>query len=1407
MKKPVRQFLLVGTVVATGLAVVLLWTGRPVRVAEASAEGSDTQFRTVSSPAPDGPNSTRTKILQPIPSKPVETPIESDASARSPIRFEVRVEEEEGVFSFIRYVDEVTNDPVTGEPMIVRTEAMLADHVVLSVPSGADAEEVRRSVEALGYTVARSWSFSPAWQIGLGRHDVDAVPEALALIRSALPDLRVEPDFVYRPLEIPDDYDPVKMWGLKKIQAPAAWSVSQGSSSVMAAIIDSGADLFHPDLVANLWTNPGEIANNGIDDDQNGLVDDIHGWDFAENDNLPQDDGPEARHGTHVAGTISAAGNNGKGLVGVNWNTKLIIARVGDQSFPSSALIASVNYVTKLRQAGVNVVVTNNSYGGSTSNSSMRAAIRDARDAGILFVAAAGNDGINNDTSGNASYPASYDVENVISVASSNLADKLSIFSNYGPTTVDLAAPGSAIRSTVPALKGFYGYLSGTSMASPHVAGAVTLLKAAEPDLDWRALKQRVFDTVDKVPALNGRVATDGRLNLRRLLGLESTPLEASVTVPAGRTIVLDDVSVVLNLTGSTTGDTVDLVVDWESVLGPAPVSFSQPDAHVTEVGFSQPGTYQLRFRATSSVESSEDEVTVVVATPEVTDEGLAGFWKFEGTNGTTATDSSGNGRTGSLAGVERTVGSIGKAASFDGEIDVMTFDTAPTERITITAWVRSDSLGESVFPRILETARPLPDPITNPDPNPDFIFYFGRRTGVVDADINSIKFYASKSVQAGIWHTANDSIGDGQWLHVGVSYDGSSDETFPSIFLNGEVLPVGVDARSGDQARGVVGQQQQTVGLGHIGENVDGERAWDGLIDEVRYYTRALNRAEVAWIAAESRVRPLLDAPIVFSGDPELVQPFMIRADGLSQISGRSFRWELDSGEPLAFVGGKTTPEVAVVASTGGSRRLRLTMTSGEVTVVRTVGFDLATGNLPSAGRFEGGFSSDGGSGAIWAEVDSSGSARMLGLDADGDSFLLGSGIALSPDGRFEFVSSDGSVFLGQFDQDGFVGGSADGLSVFSGDRVSTGSEEPVRVLTGPVVNSEDDRFHAWVKPDGSLFLVRVATEQQDGAMGSLASDGSFDLETSGGASVAGQIDLASMSGRGTIDDGSEDSAFHLAAEEDYLGERLANISTRGVVGEGDSVMIAGLVVLGSPDTRALIRGVGPSLASFDLPRHAGATSLVLRSGNTVLASSEGWGSNPNAAEIESLSENLGAFPFESESGDSAILSDLLPGVYTVSLENPSDEDGLALLEVYDAGEESSVRLVNLSTRGPAGLGEEALIAGFVLNEKVPRRILIRAIGPGLGVFGVEGFMANPKIRLVGEDGELAENDDWDADDRAELLTELGARVGAFGLEPGSLDASLVRYLDPGAYTVQVEPAEGDPGVALVEIYVVPEN
>ncbi|MCC7309018.1 MAG: S8 family serine peptidase [Acidobacteria bacterium] len=342
----------------------------------------------------------------------------------------------------------------------------------------------------------------------------------------------VQPNYYYHLLATPNDPSYGSLWGMAKISAPQAWDVATGSSSVVVADIDTGIKYDHPDLAANVWTNSGEIDGNGLDDDNNGFVDDFYGYDFFFNDSNPLD---ENGHGTHTAGTIGAAGNNGIGVVGVNWNVKIMAIKIYDNDglgTTSAMLINAYNYVRMMKDRGMNIRVTNNSYGGCDEACGYDQATKDAIDAlgraGVLQVFAAGNDGLNIDTS--PQYPAAYDSPWIISVANSTSSDVRNGSSNFGIVNVDLAAPGTSILSTINGGSG-YGTLSGTSMATPHVAGAAALLAGYDPNLSTASLKATLLNTVDQLPAWNGVVKTGGRLNVSAALQNKTV---CSFNVPSG---------------------------------------------------------------------------------------------------------------------------------------------------------------------------------------------------------------------------------------------------------------------------------------------------------------------------------------------------------------------------------------------------------------------------------------------------------------------------------------------------------------------------------------------------------------------------------------------------------------------------------------------------------------------------------------------------------------------------------------------------------------------------------------------------------------------------------------------------------------------------------------------------------
>lgn len=360
-------------------------------------------------------------------------------------------------------------------------------------------------------------------------HTTLGVEDAVRLLKNSGVEY-AEPNFIYNHFSSSNDtyYTNGSLWGMYGdatspsnsygSQAGEAWAAGNtGSSDVYVGIIDEGYMYTHSDISGNAGVNPGEIAGNKKDDDKNGYVDDVYGWDFNGNNNTVFD-GVADDHGTHVAGTIGAVGANGTGVAGMCWNVKLLNAKfLGSSGGTTANAVKAVDYFTALKKAGVNIVATNNSWGGGGYSQSLYDAIERANSADILFIAAAGNNGTDNDNT--PSYPASYSNSNIIAVAAIASDGSLAYFSQYGATSVDIGAPGYGIWSCIPkssrkSVTSSYASYSGTSMATPHVTGAAALYKASHSGASAATIKAAILNSAISTSSLNGKCVTGGRLDV-----------------------------------------------------------------------------------------------------------------------------------------------------------------------------------------------------------------------------------------------------------------------------------------------------------------------------------------------------------------------------------------------------------------------------------------------------------------------------------------------------------------------------------------------------------------------------------------------------------------------------------------------------------------------------------------------------------------------------------------------------------------------------------------------------------------------------------------------------------------------------------------------------------------------------
>jgi subtilisin family serine protease/subtilisin-like proprotein convertase family protein len=527
-------------------------------------------------------------------------------------------------------------------PPVASDAEYVKDSVLVRFKSGASSRQLRAGLLARVGGSMRDLNndgiydgFANLTQDGtLAKIDLDkstSVEAALKALRQDPSIQYAERNYIQKIAGIPNDTRFAELYGMNNtgqtggvadadIDAPEAWDVTTGSRDIVVAVIDTGVDYTHPDLAANIWTNPGEIAGNGLDDDGNGVIDDVHGFNAITGGGDPMDDN---NHGTHCSGTLGGHGNNATGVAGVNWEVSIMAIKFlsGAGSGTTADAIEGINYAVGRKNAGVNLRVLSNSWGGGGFSQALLDAINAADAADMMFVAAAGNSGSNNDVT--PSFPASYSSANVVAVASTNASDTKSPSSSFGLTSVDLGAPGVSILSTIPGNS--YAVFSGTSMATPHVAGTAALVLSVNPTLTTAELKDILLTTGDPNPALAGITVSGRRLNAANAVAAAGPPVPrfGLSAAPGSRTVVQNEsttfdvgVTSVGGFTGDVTFTATATPALTDGTLTFTPGSAPAPGASVLSVTTScatAPGTYTIAITGTSGELTKTANATLVV--------------------------------------------------------------------------------------------------------------------------------------------------------------------------------------------------------------------------------------------------------------------------------------------------------------------------------------------------------------------------------------------------------------------------------------------------------------------------------------------------------------------------------------------------------------------------------------------------------------------------------------------------------------------------------------------------------------------------------------------------------------------------------------------------------------------------
>ena len=1208
----------------------------------------------------------------------------------------------------------------------------------------------------------------------------------------------------------------------------AAWDIRTSASNVIVAVIDSGARLTHQDIAPNLWVNPGEIPGNGRDDDRNGYVDDVHGINARAGSGNPNDP-PAEGHGTHVAGIVGAAANNGVGGAGVAWQVQLMPLRFlgGDDGRGSTSdAIECIDYAIT---NGADVI--NASYGalgveGGFSQAQLRAIAR-AGDAGIVFVAAAGNESLNLDLS--RAYPASFEIDNLLAVGNGTRLDDRATSSNTGSGAVDLFAPGSEIVSTSAASDTATISRSGTSMASPMVAGAVALLKAQFPQDDYRATINRLLRGTRASNDFAGNSITGGRLNVADALlttdfrpfhddfadravlegnivkartstshattesgepahaGRLSRSLWFSWTAPAAGEVSLD--------TRGSDGDTALAVYTGESLSSLSRITDNDNEAAgflSSRVAFAATAgtTYQI------AVDNSAAGLVVLNITSALANDAFDSSQPLDGDAPLiTTTNSSATSESGEpvhVSGANRKSLWYSWEAPKSGRHQVSLYSQSVDTAVAVYTGTSVNSL-------------------TRVGSNDD--------SGPGGNNLNALVSF--DAVEDTIYHIAVDSLGaeegeltlsitDAIWQYATGDRSDLSNRR-PTITNAPTVGPDGtIYASSSDGF--------------FYALNPDGSLLW-------RVPTQGSMDSNGAALAS--------DGTLYFGTNQGV-------AYALNASNG-SERWTSDVGSSAYFAGVGVAPngsvyfkqdEGALRAFSAGGQPQWTYVVPGEPSysgpVVRLDGSIIFPANDGALHAL----SPDGN--LLWRYAakredgaeDTSGLYTSPAIDGAGNIYaatLNGTVFSVNAEGQLRWVFrtpetgenvtsslalGDGRAYFASY------GGFLYALNQANGNQVWRSSIEAQARASSPAIASDGSiivgsyanklfRFDRegelmrawsagnWFRSSPVLADGRIYVGNGDGKIYAFDLDGAGPAPTSENYPWPQYRQGATNTGRALIE-----STVPIIEPDPANPGRLVNLSVRNRTVRSAGVLTAGFVLAGDSGKELVVRGIGPTLDDFGVTNSLTATELRAFSANdpvNPLETNRGWSASRGDG------RELGAFALPNGSDDSVVRRTFAAGAFTAQVlpASTTTDPGVALVEIYDGAiDDLSTRLINLSARTQLEANGTVTV-GFVLAGTTPRTVLLRAVGPGLTEFGVSGALADPAVTLLRGPLVQASNDDWAGN--ANIITN-ARQVGAFPLNNSSADAALMATLAPGAYTAQITAPADQSGVVLVEVYLVAE-